>query len=386
MPLFGVGLRWLAVGLLLLSLAMTVKGIAHAWRSDGDVDMQSRMAEYEAFRLGIYPVRPLEPDVPPTVRVPYTVYPPYALVMFAPFFEPFGTLQGRVVVEVLSLLALSAVARYGHRALRPAGAEAAAVGAVAALAISGTGSTLALGQFSIICAGATIMQVAMLERGRPLAAAAWWVVAMLKPQIGLAFAGLFVVRREWRALASGVGLLVLLSLAACWWTEVSPLALVDHWTARMTVGFARNHSLAGWVAASLGVEPRIVHACIAVFAMVLVPLLFQWRFVAARGVEPLVVAALAAVLGRVGLYHLFYDNVMMVPLLFALLVAAARRPDAPRVAAAAATGMSLWMPERLLALLPYHDALRSAVWVACAVALVAAIRRDPGQENAQWPA
>lgn len=376
-------LRLLACALFLLGLVMVVMGIAHAWRADGDLDMQTRVAEYEAFRLGIYPVRPLEPDVPPTVRVPYTVYPPYALAMFAPFFEPFGKLQGRVVIEVLSLLALCAVARYGHGALRAAGAEAAAVGAVAALAISGTGNALALGQFSIICAGATIMQVAMLERGRPLAAAAWWVVAMLKPQIGLAFAGLFVVRREWRALASGVGLLVLLSLAACWWTEVSPLALVEHWTARMSVGFARNHSLPGLVATSLGVEPRIVHVCVAMLAVVLVPLLLQWRLVAARGVEPLVVAALAAVLGRVGLYHLFYDNVMMVPLLFALLVAAARRPDARRVAAAAAMGMSLWIPERLLDRLPHHDALRSAVWVACAVALVAEIRRDPGPEDAQ---
>jgi hypothetical protein len=369
--------------LLLFSLAMAVKGLAHAWLSDGDIDMQSRVAEYDAFRLGIYPIRRLEPDVPPTVRVPYTVYPPYALVMFVPFFEPFGKLQGRVVVEVLSLAALCAVAWYGHRSLRRAGPEAAGLGAVAALAISGNGNALGLGQFSIICAGAIVMQVAMLDRGRPVAAAAWWAVAMLKPQIGLAFAGLFVVRREWRALASGVVLLLLLSLVACWWTEVSPLALVDHWTARMRFDFASDGSLPGWLAASLGVEPRYVHACVALLSVVLMPVLFRWRFVAVRGVEPLVVAALAAVLGREFMYHRLYDNVMLVPLLFALLVAAARRPDPPRVAAAAAMGMTLWIPERLFALLPYHDVVRSTVWVACAVALVAGLRHDHGPRGAR---
>ena len=367
-------LRLLTAGLLLFFLFMTAEGLRHAWLSDGDGDMQTRVAEYAAFRQGVYPTRPVETEIPAGMQVPCTVYPPYALPMFAVFFEPFGKIQGRIVVELLSLVSLCAMAAYGYTLLRSWGPAAAGLGAVSALAIFGNGTAIAVGQFSILCAGALLMQVVSLDRGRPLAAGAWWAVAMLKPQIGLAFAGLFLVRREWRGLACGFCILVVLSLIACWWTEVSPLSVVRYWLFRMNMSFAAETSIPGRVATALGVGPRVLHLGAAALLLAMVPLLAPKPGTLALCVDPLFLGGIASLLGGVLLYHWFYDNVMMFPLLFVALAAAARSPSPGRLAIAAAMGLSLWTPEQLIAYLQLAGLARPAVWIVCSVALIASAR------------
>jgi len=370
-----IALRCLTLGLVLFSLAMAVKGLRRAWLFDGDMDMQTRVAEYAAFRQGIYPTPPVETHIPAGMRVPYTVYPPYALPMFAVFFEPFGKVQGRIVIELLSLVSLIAIAVYGHSLLRDWGPAAAGLGAVAALAISGNGNAIALGQFSILCAGALLMQIVSLERGRPLAAGVWWAVAMLKPQIGLAFAGLFLVRREWRGLACGLGILLALSLAACWWTEVSPWSIVNHWMFKMSMRFANSTSMPGRVAEALGIRPRILHLAAALL-LAIVPLMIPKGGLQLR-TDPLLLGGIASILGGTLLYHLFYDNVMMFPLLFVALTAAARSPTPGRLAIAAVMGFSLWLPEQLINSLPLAWLVRPSLWVACGGGLIASAVRVP---------
>jgi hypothetical protein len=371
-------LHCLTAGLLTVTLAMAGKGLRQAWVFDGDRDMQARVAEYAAFRQGVYPTKPIEAEIPVGMKVPYTVYPPYALPMFAVFFEPFGKVQGRIVIELLSLVSLILIATYGFRLLRGGGPAAAGLGAMAALAISGNGNAVALGQFSILCAGAILMQMVSLERGRPLTAGVWWAAAMLKPQIGLAFVGLFLVRREWRGLTCGLGILVCLSLTACWWTEVSPLAILSYWAFKMNMRFADATSMPGRIAEAIGVGPRIVHLG-AVLLLAALPLLIPKRALV-LGADPLQLGGVASVLGGTVLYHLFYDNVMMFPLLFSALAAAAHSPTPARLAIAATVGISLWTPQQLIECLPFTWLIRPTLWIVCGIALlveaIASVRYD----------
>ena len=370
--------RWLIALLIALSAVVYGHGFRQSWLLDADCDMQERLAEYGWFRQGVYPTRKLEPELPKSVRVPHTVYPPYALTMYVPYFEPFGKIQGRILIQAASLATLAAIAAYGFRCLRPAGIEAAIVGALAAVAIPGNGTALAVGQFSIICVGFVLLQMVLLDRGRPLAAGACWALAMLKPQIGLAFAVLFFVRREWRGLAVGLAMLTGLSLAACWWTEVSPWALVDYWMFRMNMQFAATTSLSGSIALMTGLSPRIVHLGAAVLLLLLVvPLAAVVRNRPAMQADTLFMAAMAGWLGSVFLYHRAYDHLMMFPLLFVALVAAATRPTASNLGIAAALGLSLWTPQKLIELLPYELLLRPAIWTACAAALLVNQARRP---------
>lgn len=367
-----IAIRCVIALLAVLSVVVYAHGLRTSWLWDRDGDMQARLEEYRWFRQGVYPTRPLEPEVPRDTDVPYTVYPPYGVAMFTPFFEPGGKLQGRIVIQALSAVGLGLIAAYGYRLLRPAGIDVAVLGAMAIVAIPGNGTALAVGQFSIICVGAIMLQMLLLDRGRPLAAGACWAVAMLKPQVGLAFAALFLVRREWRGLAVGCGTLAALSLVACWWTDVSPAALVHYWLFRIDTRFAATWSATGRVAEAIGATPRIVHMAAAAL-LVLMPLLMLRGRQASRRMQPdtLTVAAVAGLLGSVLLYHRAYDHLMMFPLLLLAFDRAARTPTRLNVAVAAALGLSLWLPQKLVQHLPLEWLLRPAVWTVCAAVLLA---------------
>lgn len=361
-----IGVGCLAVALAISSLGTVTTGLVNAWVLDQDADMRSRLVEYTWFREGLYPNRWLEPGVPGAARMPYTVYPPYSLTMLVPFFEPFGKPQGRIVILVLSLAGLATIAAYGFRLLRPAGTAAALVGALAAAAVRANSGALANGQFSLICAGFVALQMTMLDRGHPLAAGLCWALAMLKPQIGLAFAALFIMRREWRGLALGLAILVALSLAACWWTSTSPWDVCDYWLYRMSMRFAAA-TAPGRLAEAMKLTPRVVHFGGAVL-LGLMPLaaLARGRSTRLLGADTLTVAAAAALLGRILLYHGVYDDIMVFPLLLLALVEAARRRTTLHLLIAAAMGMSLWLPYRLTRDVPQAWLLRPMIWSVCA--------------------
>lgn len=382
LPVVRVGIiRAVTAALLLLALAMAVKGVRSTWLIGGEIDMDARFVEYSAFRLGVYPNRLVETEIPAGFIVPYSVYPPYSLAMFATFFEPFGRVQGRLFIQLTSLAALIAIGAYGHRLLRDGGPAVAALGAVATAAISGNGNAIALGQSSITLCGAVLMQIVSLQHGRPLAAGAWWALAMLKPQIGLPFIALFIVGREWRGLATGIGILAALSLLACLWTGISPVAITRFWLTSMGMTFTDSTSLADVVAAELRIPSRWLHLTAAA-TLVLVPFLIPRRLVRRFRTDPLLVAAIAALIGRVVLYHRFYDNAMMFPLLFAMLSSAVSRPTNRSVALAAAMGLSLWVPQALVDNLPTGDMLRTVVWITCtALLLRGTLRESPNGET-----
>lgn len=380
-----VAIRGLIALLIGLSAVVYAHGFRQTWLLDCDCDMQERLEEYRWFRQGVYPARQLEPDLPRGLRVRYTVYPPYALTMFVPYFEPFGRIQGRIMIQVLSLAGLAAIAVHGFRLLRPAGIDAAVLGAMAAVAIPGNGTALAVGQFSIVCVGCVLLQMVFLDRGRPLAAGTCWALAMLKPQIGLPFGLLFLVRREWRGLALGIAILAGLSLAACWWTDVSPWAVVDYWVFRMNTGFAATTSVSGQIADATGIDSRFIHLGIAVL-LLLAPLLVLGATRFSIQADTLTVAAVAGLLGSVLLYHRAYDHLMMFPLLFVALIRAARRPTAWHLGIAAVMASSLWLPQKLVRDLPCEWLLRPALWTACAGALLVGRRRVETAVGSTLPA
>lgn len=364
---------WLGVGVLCAQAVVCLAvGFGNAGAADGLGDLRTRAAEYAAFREGVYPNRLLA-DVPRERRLPYTVYPPYALPMFGIFFEPGGITQGAILVETLSLGALGVIGLCGWRWLQAAGRPWAALAAVCAAAVAGNATVYQLGQFSILCTGLIVLQMACLERKWPVVAGVCWALAMLKPQIAAAFAVLFLFDRNWRGLAVGLVILSGLTLFACRWTGVPLERAVDHWLFRMPVYFSTNTQGLGPgpLAAWLGVEPRIVIAAglgllIATMAVVL------W---AARRhgawIDPRSLAGVAAVLGELCLYHYHYDNVMLAPALFGLLRIVAARPT-PRSAVLTALVMgSVFLPHRVMAAIPAGGLFRAAIWAAAAAMLLA---------------
>jgi hypothetical protein len=359
---FGPGLGALRVAAALLvayAILILLLGARHAWR-DGDVDMGHRLREYSLFRRGVYPCHALEAD--PEGRKVYSVYPPYAFPLLMPFFEPEGRVQGRVMTESLSVAGLIVIGLYAWRRFRPtSGPAVAAVAATLAAAIAGNGNAFALGQFSIICMGLIAQMLILLGRGKPTLAGICWALAMVKPQIALCFAPLFLVGGNARGLISGVGVLGILSLAACEWTEVPPRAVVDHWLFRSDLNFNGDAGAPRVIAAWTGISQRrlvgIGLATIAAMALAV------RRRLGKRGdVDLLALAGTLAAIGVLAFYHRHYDYIMLWPTLLAAFAVADRRRDRASVAIAALMFVSLVIPERWFKGVPCQLLVRSAIW------------------------
>ena len=194
-----------AAVLALGSCAYLTKGFLVAWQG-GDSDLRIREREWGDLKQGIYPNRRFTPEGKTPAKT-HTVYPPYALSMYAVFFAPGGFLTARVILQALSIGGLMAMIWQGYRTLGTAGWQAGWLGAVLGAAISGNCTAIALVQLSIICAGFLSLQVLAMQANRGVMAGICWALAMIKPQIALPFALLFVLQRQWRGLFSGAGLL-----------------------------------------------------------------------------------------------------------------------------------------------------------------------------------
>lgn len=354
-------------GLALQAAALFAYGALCAWARQADGDMAARAAEYALFRNGVYPNAWLE-QPPSSDLTYYTVYPPYAFPLFAFFFEPGGLVQGRFLIESLSLASLVVMGMYAYRTLISHGPLLAWVGALSGAAIAGNGTAFSLGQFSILCVGLIVQQMIFLERGRPLAAGACWALAMIKPQIAMPFLVLFLMRRQMAGGFFGAALLGALTAAACQWTGVSLGKMLDFWGRGMSLRFLEDGVCVGpgGIAKMFGIDYRTMQLiALGVMGAMLVPAVSLVR--RARDVAMLSVAALCAVCGMLCFYHRHYDNIMLFPTLLAALHTAAATPSRTTVAVATAMLVSVLLPKRLLRDIPLHEAVLAITWVTAAV-------------------
>jgi hypothetical protein len=380
----GPGNTWKQVVALLLLVLLALYALLTICNglqaSQGHIraDLMLRLREFTVFQQGTYPLRALvKPPVPQ--GFPTSVYPPYALPLFALFFAPGGAAQGWAMVQVLSLIALLPISWIGWRSLRFAGPAAALLGALAPVAIGGNSNCLYHGQFSMLCMGLVSLQWLLLERQRPLPAGLCWALAMLKPQIAAAFALPLLQNGYRRGLVLGTSLLLVMSAGALAFTHTSPLRYVAFWLKPGRLAFVRAGSIN--LMALLGAWGGGILA-------VLVLLGGFWVLRRRQRVHPgeregwsaeravpqptinLRLQGLCAVLGGLGAYHLNYDNIMMFPALLAILALALRQPTAWNQALAAAMAASLWFPVHLTADKMAPQTLIAAIWLAVGLTLL----------------
>lgn len=292
-------------------------GLRAGWDDDGR-DLQTREKEWTQFKQHVYPNVHLQQPVKAKV---HSVYPPWALPLFGVFLGAGNFDLARAILQASSLLALAAMMWMGWRELSPYGWRWALLGAVMAMAIAGNYTALRWGQFSILCSGLLAGQVIAMQSGRPILAGLCWSLAMLKPQIALPFALLFLLQRQWRGLLVGGGVLTLLSASAFAWTNVSPLDYLLQGVGAERFRWVRTAKHAGvstlWIE-WLNLNPRwailLGLGCLVSISAFLVlrkrPL----------HLSILSLAGVCAVLGHVLFYHRRYDDPMLYPLMLAITV------------------------------------------------------------------
>jgi hypothetical protein len=367
----GLNRRWLwALGLMLLALlavATLLNGLLNAWRAPVG-DMYLRLNEYVYFHAGVFPHPQLAMRKGLEIKA-FSVYPPYALPMFAPFFHPGGALQGRLVIQALSLLSLGLISWVGQRLLRGVSAAAGVLGALAGAAISGNSNALAMGQFSLICMGLITTQWLLLARRRRIPAGLCWALAMIKPQIALPFALPFLRKRWLRGLVVGVALLLALSAVAFWHTGVTPLDYLQVWTRPKSMDFIRggSQSAAGDLADKFALSATASQLLMAGLGATVVGL--WWWCRRHKPADPLQTAAVCAVVSAVGFYHYNYDNILLFPALLMSLRLAITRQGIQWRLLAVAMALSLWTPQRIIDSLPMGGQAQLLLWLLVGVVL-----------------
>jgi hypothetical protein len=390
------GLR-LAVLLSLLLLAayglLSLRSGLLASTGHSTADLMVRFREFSVFRQGIYPLRALVYGPVPR-GFPTSVYPPYALPMFALFFTPGGAAQGWRLVQGLSLLSLLPIGWIGWRSLRFAGPAAGLLGALAPVAIGGNSNCLFHGQFSMICMGLISLQWLLLEGRRPLAAGLCWTLAMIKPQIAAAFALPLLQPGYRRGLLLGMAQLLCLSALALAFTGIAPLRYLDIWLQKGRLDFAQAGTIN--LMTLLGAWAGGLALLVVLGGCWWLSRLLGGRMQTAEpsslptpGPVPaanLRLQGLCAVLGALGVYHINYDNIMLFPALLAILALALRRPTVWNRLLAAAMAASLWAPVHLSADRLGPQGLMAAIWLAVGLTLLAnAPERWQGGGSAAGP-
>ena len=317
-----IAISMLALLLLAGGLVYVAKGIAMPWIRGDAVDLELRSAEYDYFAEGVYPHRRVAEAASGEKVKKHTVYPPYAFVLFSAFCWPHTEEAERLIFQIISVAGLVLMAVYGARTLGFAGRPAMLLGFALPLAFSGNYVAFFQGQFSIISVALIIAQLWLLQTNRPSAAGLCWALAMIKPQVAIAFGLLFLLRREyWRGLLVGLGILAAMTAFALWWTSTPPSIFWERGVASQKLRFVEKtyYAAAVWVEA-FRIPPRT-----ATMAGLGVLALTGLAFLTTRVRKTLDLphaAALCSVLGLSLFYHAHYDNMMLFPLLLALVAAA----------------------------------------------------------------
>jgi hypothetical protein len=351
--------------LVLLATAAVVTnlgGLVDGWLQPIGVpgpDIYQRFTEWKLVADGIYPMRGVasaDEMARPDFRS--SVYPPWAFPMLGLVFSWSGYAGGKLFIFVVSLLSLLVFAWVGWNYLRPLGAWAAMVGALAPLAILGNRFCFSHAQFSIFCMALISLQWILIARGRYRLSTLCWVIAMLKPQMAMVFVLPLLKRGRLAALAMGIGILAALSLATFIHTTTSPLELWARFYRVLPYFVSSANSNLSALLLWLIVRP--VFALLLIGLVVLLCAVIVSRSSMAGPLRKLLshdansmdFAALCAVVGYVGVYHQTYDKIMLYPLLLVCLKGVLSRPNLLSSSRAFAAAALLWLPERWLAVFP----------------------------------
>lgn len=338
-------------------LALTLGGWGRQWWHH---DLWTLWRDQQVFWSGVYPHASVSAEAG-AVR---TAYPPMSFPLFAPWLPPgLGWPIGRIWFALCQVAALAALGWFAWRRGRELDVRLGWLLVAALMAMSGVRADLLFGNMGLITTALLLACLAGLERGQVGAASAAWLGAMVKPQIGWLFVLAWWQRERRRAVLVALLLLVASGGAACVWTGVSfARALgagageeVTKWGA-----WTPLNNLPVWLGA-WGLSPQVALGLGAVLALAS----GAWA-VTRPGLRDdwLGQFAVLGLVNRVGVYHNYCDDVLLVFAVVWIGVRAWRGSWFARAVWLALVGATT-LPTAALALAPVKCAVL-AVWIGSA--------------------
>ena len=169
-------------------------------------------------------------------------------------------------------------------------------------------------------------------------------LALIKPTLSGPFVLVFLVRRRWVALAVALIYLVVGSAVVWGLTGTDPIRMLGQMERSgydwgITTYTGRSDAVA--VLAALGLPPRQALR-VSVSICVALALAAMWL---CRRASPMVLFAIAAVVGRLWVFHYHYDDVILLFVLFGLMEALRDKRSTALMIAFGLLGVTLWFPQ-----------------------------------------
>ncbi len=293
-------------------------------------------------------------------------YPPWSFVIGTLlYWPPWAVL--RLWCAAINLVALGYLGLWAAR-LAPS-VRLAVLFAVGALACSGHGGTLRVGQGTIVVLAFLAAAHRADGAGRPLLSGLLLGLAMMKPTVAGPFVLCLLISGRWKALASCMLYLLAASCLIWWQTGVNPSEMTMQMfeaSRRFVADGTGPMNLALWLIP----DPGRASAALAIVCLIAATA----AMIRVRGRPLLELFAVAAICGRFWTYHRGYDDTAILFLVAALAMRALETGRPVWIIAAIGVGVTLWMPGSLYSdhTGPAMDAInvvRMLVWIPGVVLL-----------------
>jgi hypothetical protein len=349
---------------------------AHLWHHD----LGLLYEEQATFYRGEYPAWEVG-EKPREARVgTRSDYPPYSFPLALPWLPPgLGWVPAQIWFVFCQLVATAIVAAFAWSLGRKEEPRLCWLLVGGVLAMTGLRADLLFGNYAVLMTAMLVGLLLALERGRwPLAGAAW-VGSLLKPQMGWLFGLLFLSRRGARTLIGAGAALVLLALAACWWTDVTILEVLrSKYSSRVSVMMLMPERISAVsVLTTFGVDAGIALPVCAVAGVALTAWLLHTRM---RTATTLTRVALVAVINRLCTYHNACDDLLLV---FALCLLGRQAWRSNRVrdwAPFLLLGATVWAPTLTLQSTLARVSV-VLIWIGVTIVLAGRVDREAGQDH-----
>jgi hypothetical protein len=360
--------------LLLLGLIYLLNGIVtlNAPNYGGDLLMRWRERNYLSRRIDPYDVSAQFAGMVPNAAEEQRInehglkneseigpsgYPPWGLAAAFLFIPPGPLRFVQVVFTILCILSLGLTVWYAFTLGRSGGTASGLLMASTVFAMFSNAGTLRLGQYGLILNALLVLFLMMDAKRYSWAAALAMAVASMKPNFTILQTVAMLVRQKWGQLIL-IAVVCAAGSAVSWiLTGVTPIEILHQMLGQSRYVSQGDTSL-------LRIARSVMPYSMSVISLGLIgvaaTMLLTWGFAAA---SPLTAVSVAAVMGRIFLYHRQYDNIMlMFPLLCLGLLALMTR-KASLWGIFLLFALTMWAPIPYAA---YHSAViagLSAVWI-----------------------
>jgi len=368
---FNLILSLLTIMLLILSLAYLFKGFYTLGIDQNPVaarDLFERWKEQQYIYLGIYPYQMTAYEINPILgKINSGGYPPWAFFTGFLMFPNIPWPLTRFYHVFLNLISLLILSLFSYQIGLPFGRRIGYFFIVSCLAISSNGTTLSNGQYGLIINAFLIGIFWLINFNKNYLAGLLMGLSLAKPTISAPYFLILIITKNIKALLLASVYLFIASVSISHLTQLSLAELAMRFLRQ--IKYVADDGMSGInFLVNLGINTEIVTIFLSIVSIVIATVIFYFL----RNFSLLTLFAIASVIGRVFTYHRFYDNVMLVFLLLALLQLAFSSPHWLNILMATLVGLTLWVPPLIVERMtnPYGNIVQIIIWLIALIYLV----------------